>query len=735
MPAMADSLLGPLAGLDDEQRAVAQALHGPVVVLAGAGTGKTRAITHRIAHGTATGAHDPRRTLAVTFTTRAAGEMRSRLRELGVDGVQVRTFHSAALRQLRYFWPRISNGTFPELLPSKARLVAEAAGRARLPNDAATVRDLASDLEWAKVNFVAGQAIGELAARVGRDLAIDAVQLARLQSAYEDVKTTRGLLDFEDILLVTSGAIADRPDIADEVRKAYRWFTVDEFQDVNPLQNRLLRLWLGERDDVCVVGDANQTIYTFTGASPQYLTGFRASYPDATEVRLVRCYRCTPQIVALANNVITGGGRIRAVGSNPSPLVLLSQRPAGSDPTVEAWSDDVEEADQVARRVRGYLATGTPARDIAVLFRVNAQSAALEEAFAEAGVPVVLRGTERFFDRPEVREAVTRLRGAARGGSTVGPLGETVRAVLGSAGWAEAAPRTAGAVRERWESLAALVTLADELAGHLADSLPAFIAELDARAELQHAPVADGVTLASIHSAKGLEWRVVFVVGASDGLLPLQYADTPREVEEERRLTYVAITRAADHLHLSWARSRQPGGRAGRSPSRFLAEALAGSREAGDALAAGVVRRGTGRVRTERARKGPAQCRVCRKGLVTAKERTLGRCGGCPATLDEDLLAALRAWRLRVAKEGRVPAFTVFTDTTLIAIAEQKPADEDTLAQIPGLGPMKLHAYGEAVLTLADHRLTPPRAPVTLFAAAGWRLLAAGTGMTYCPCH
>ncbi len=684
-----------LDGLDDEQRAVAEALHGPVVVLAGAGTGKTRAITHRIAHGVETGQHDPRRTLAVTFTTRAAGEMRSRLRILGVEGVQVRTFHSAALRQLRFFWPRLSGGEFPELLPSKARLVAEAASRCRLPTDTATIRDLAADLEWAKVNFLTGPAIGERAASVSRNLTVDASDLARAQSAYEDAKTARGLLDFEDVLLVTAGALADRPDIADQVRATYRWFTVDEYQDVNPLQHRLLGQWLGERDDLCVVGDANQTIYSFTGATPSYLTSFRTVHPDATEVRLVRCYRCTPEIVTLANAVIS-----RASENPDQALVLRSQRPAGPEPTVEVWPDDVEEADQVSRRVAQHLKDGIAARDIAVLFRINAQSAALEEAFAEAGVPVVLRGTERFFDRPEVREAVTRLRGAARGESGGGPLGDEVRAVLGTAGWTPQPPRTAGAVRERWESLSALATLADELAAGLEDSLPAFVAELDARAELQHAPVVDGVTLASVHAAKGLEWKVVFVVGCSDGLLPLQYAETPAQVEEERRLAYVAITRAADRLHLSWARARQPGGRAVRSVSPFLAEALAGSRSAGEALTGGVVRRGSGRARGERQRKGPAKCRICRKGLVTAPERTLGRCRNCPSDLNEGLFDALRAWRLNVAREKAVPAYVVFTDVTLMAIAEQVPSDEDALAQIPGIGPRKLADYGDDLLEM-----------------------------------
>ncbi|MFN8173104.1 MAG: ATP-dependent DNA helicase UvrD2 [Candidatus Nanopelagicales bacterium] len=692
----------PLDGLDDEQRAVAEALHGPVVVLAGAGTGKTRAITHRIAHGARTGAHDPRRTLAVTFTTRAAGEMRGRLRALGVDGVQVRTFHAAALRQLRYFWPRLSSGAFPELLPSKSRLVAEAASRCRLPTDTATVRDLASDLEWAKVNFLSGARLAAGATQAGRTLSVEPEQLAAVQEAYERAKDARSLLDFEDVLLVTAGALGERPDIADEVRSTYRWFTVDEFQDVNPLQHRLLTLWLGDRDDVCVVGDANQTIYSFTGASPAYLTGFRDAFADATEVRLVRCYRCTPQVVELANRVIAARDRgTAAAGSSAAELRLVSQRPAGEAVEVRSWADDVEEAQQVAARIRRYLDDGVPGRDIAVLFRVNAQSAELESALSDLGIAAQLRGTERYFERPEVREGITRLRGAARAGGGGGPLADEVRAVLGAAGWTAEPPRTTGAVRERWESLAALVALADELPGD--PTLSDFVAELDARASVSHAPVADAVTLASIHSAKGLEWRVVFVVGCSDGLLPLLYAETPEQVEEERRLTYVAITRAADRLHLSWARSRQPGGRATRNVSRFLA-ALP-SVGGGPAPAGGVSRRGSGKQRSERSRTGPATCRVCRKALVTPPERTLGRCQTCPSDIDVELLDALRAWRLETSRAQSVPAYVVFTDVTLTAVAEQRPDGLDALARIPGIGPKKLDAYGEVVLGLVrDHR-------------------------------
>ena len=677
-----------LAGLDDEQRAVAEAVEGPVVVLAGAGTGKTRAITHRIAYGVATGAHDPRRSLAVTFTNRAAGEMRGRLRTLGVEGVQVRTFHAAALRQLRYFWPRLSGNAFPELIASKSRLVVEAARTAGLATNSALLRDLASDIEWAKVSQLDSEGLLTSPLAANRNWSVDVAQFAKVFSAYDEIKHDRGLLDFEDVLLVTVGALTTRPDIADEIQSAYRWFTVDEYQDVNPLQHRLLTLWRGDRDDLCVVGDASQTIYSFTGARSEYLRTFRTEFPDATEVRLVRCYRCTPEIVSVANSVIS---------SSPGALALVSQQPAGPVPTIESCADDPDEAMTVATRIRARIDSGIAPRDIAVLFRVNAQSAELESALAELGIPVVLRGVERFFDRPEVREGITRLRGAARAGGLTGPLADDVSAILTSAGWTPEAPRTSGAVRERWESLAALVALATEIDAQVGGDLTAFIAELDHRAEVQHAPTADGVTLASLHSAKGLEWDSVFLVGCSEGLLPLSYAETPEAIEEERRLCYVGMTRAKNLLHMTWSRSRTPGGRASRSVSRFIAALDDSAPERGEA---GV--RSRGKSRGERSRKGPATCRICGKGLVTAPERTIGRCRTCPSTYDEAVLDNLRRWRLHLSREKKVPAYVIFTDATLVALAEQMPSDEESLMEIPGIGPSKIDQYGEAVLSVLE---------------------------------
>lgn len=685
-----------LAGLDDEQRAVAESLEGPVMVLAGAGTGKTRAITHRIAYGVLTGAHDARRTLAVTFTNRAAGELRTRLRDLGVSGVQARTFHAAALRQLRYFWPRLSDRSFPDIAASKANLVARALSANDISPDTSLVRDVSSDIEWARVNFLDEHTLG--AGNVTRALSLDPGQLARVMSSYEEVKSDRGVIDFEDVMIVLVGALSTDDSIAREVRTAYRWFTVDEYQDVNPVQHELMRLWRGDRDDLCVVGDPSQTIYSFTGASPKYLLDFPREFPDATTVRLVRCYRCSPQIVELANSLIHAGV------SSQNAVTLRSQVAGGPVPSVVDYTDDTAEARELAERIKADIASGVRPRDIAVLYRINAQAVEVESALTDAGIPITIRGSERFFDRAEVKEALSRLRAAARfaEGAASGDLVTDVGDVLSAMGWSSQQPTTTGAVRERWESLAALVELARE---STTSTLAEFVDHLDERASAQFAPVPDGVTLASIHAAKGLEWPIVHVVGCSDGLIPLQHADGADQVEEERRLLYVAMTRAGRELRLSWARSRQPGGRANRTRSRFLDD-ISSVPAQGDES---VVRRGratrdgvTGS--GKRKRRGPASCRICKKALVTPGERTIGRCRACPADFDEEFLDRLKAWRLAQATERQVPAYVVFTDATLIAIAEQLPLDEDSLSAIPGIGPAKLAAYGAELMELVGSR-------------------------------
>jgi len=682
-----------LSGLDDEQAAVARAVSGPVRVLAGAGTGKTRAITHRIAHSVVIGESEADRTLAVTFTNRAAGEMRHRLRELGAERVQVRTFHAAALRQLRFFWPQLSPTVFPELMSSKAPIVGRALSFCKVDSDSAMVRDVSGDIEWCKSNMIDSH----LVSKAKRDFSIDVATFSKVFDSYENIKKERNLLDFEDILTLMGAAMRTRGDIESAIHKAYRWFTVDEFQDVNPLQKNLLDLWLGDRDDLCVVGDPSQTIYSFTGASASYLNKFTEQFPQATQIELVRCYRCTPEITSMANAVIAGGN---------GAVTLRSQRPSGPPPKVTAFADDNDEAVGVAQQMRTLIDSGIAPADIAVLFRINAQSAEYEAALDEAKIPFVLRGTERFFDRPEVKTAITLLRGDAKNSAIDHmkiSLADHVGAVLSGTGWSPEPPRGTGAMREKWESLLALMTMAQESPADM--SLAEFIAELDSRASVEHAPGADAVTLASIHSAKGLEWSVVFLIGCSEGLLPLSYADTSDSVEEERRLAYVGVSRAGSQLFISWAKARTPGGKTTRSLSRFFADLPAGVFDGTLAgipagKRAGSVIAGASTATGNRKRKGPRPCRVCGKGLVTAGERTLGHCNGCPVSIDEALFEQLRDWRKQRAAAKSVPAYIVFTDATLTAIAEQRPNNLNDLAEIPGVGPAKLTEFGQEVLDL-----------------------------------
>ncbi|MEV7616426.1 ATP-dependent DNA helicase UvrD2 [Streptomyces sp. NPDC089799] len=696
-PDVAESADAVLLGLDPEQREVATTLRGPVCVLAGAGTGKTRAITHRIAYGVRSGAFKPASVLAVTFTNRAAGEMRGRLRGLGAEGVQARTFHSAALRQLHYFWPKAVGGDLPRLVERKVQLVAEAGARCSVRLDRNELRDVTGEIEWSKVTQIIPGDYAAAAVKAGREAPRDMAEIARIYAAYEQLKRDRGMIDFEDVLLLTVAILQDQPFIADQIRSQYQHFVVDEYQDVSPLQQRLLELWLGDRDSLCVVGDASQTIYSFTGATPDHLLNFRNRFPQATVVKLIRDYRSTPQVVHLANGLL-GQARGRAADHR---LELVSQREPGPDPAYAEYPDEPAEAEGVARRVRDLIAAGVPAGEIAVLFRINAQSEVYEQALADAGVPYQLRGAERFFERQEVGRAVLALRGAAHSGARdplladVVDLAGQVRAVLSATGWTPEPPAGSGAVRDQWESLAALVRLAEDFGrARPAATLADLVAELDERRAAQHAPTVQGVTLASLHAAKGLEWDAVFLVGLTDGMLPITYARTDEQIEEERRLLYVGVTRARLHLTLSWALSRSPGGRASRKPSRFLTGLRPGSAAAGHRAPA------EGGGSRKRSRRGPVLCRVCGKTLTEAGEVKLMRCEDCPSDMDEGLYERLRDWRATQAKAQGLPAYCVFTDKTLMAIAEAAPDEPGELAVIPGVGSRKLDRYGADVLAI-----------------------------------
>ena len=653
-----------LNALDPDQRAVATQVAGPLAVLAGAGTGKTRAITYRIAYGAAVGAFDPSNVLAVTFTQRAAFEMRHRLAQLGVPKAQARTFHSAALRQLRHFWPTVVGGPLPDVIPHKASLVAASAARLGITIDRTNVRDIAAEVEWAKVSMIDAAHYASRVARLRRDVpaGLDAGDMARLLDVYEDAKNERGVIDFEDILIYLCGMLQERADVASIVRKQYRSFVVDEFQDVNLLQSRLLDLWLGGRHDVCVVGDVAQTIYSFTGASPDYLTGFGRKHPGARIVELTRDYRSTPQIVSLANDVLARSSQ------REGTVRLSSQRDGGAHVGYCTYDDDHAEAEGVAASIADLIDAGMAPHSIAVLMRTNGQSQAFEEALGARGIPVAVAGGKPFFARDDVRTAISRLRAAAAAATDDGSVGEIVRDVLSGVGWAPEAP-SGQAGSERWSNMNAIVGWADD---SQAQTLSAFVAELDERVAYQVEPDKAGVELATIHAAKGLEWDAVFLVGVAEGLLPISYAKTAAAREEERRLLYVAVTRARDLLTLSWARSRGADGRGKRKRSRLL-----------DGI-------------------WPEEARVgAPKKRARASTRALNQAFEEEASPQAiELFGRLKAWRLEVSRQAGVPPFAVFTDQTLRDITQAMPKNTTQLRVIRGIGDVKVQRFAAPVLAL-----------------------------------
>lgn len=694
-----------LDDLDPEQRQVATALTGPVAVIAGAGTGKTRAITYRIAYGVATGTYNPTSVLAVTFTTRAAGELRARLQQLGAYGVQARTFHSAALRQAQYFWPRVYGGELPQVMDNRMGLVAEAAGRLRVRVDTPGLRDLVSEISWAKVSNVSPEDYPRLAAQHNRQLvSYDPETVSRVFASYENAKRDRGRIDFEDILLCAAALMSEHAEIAETIRRTYRHLVVDEYQDVSPLQEALLNLWRGNRAELCVVGDPAQTIHSFAGAQAGYLTGFGQRFPDATVIRLVRDYRSTPQVVRCANSIMAPPND-DAARQGFRPVVLQAQQSAGPEVEFVESPDESGEAADVADWLAQQAAEGVAFRDMAVLFRINAQSPPIEQALADRNIPYLVRGGERFYERPEVRQALLTLRTTARTmtGTEQGSAVEQVKDVLITLGWTQQPPEGAGALRERWESLAALLSVAEDLQAE-ADveaaasegssevlSLAAVSAELDRRAEAQHVPTAQGVTVSTLHSAKGLEWDAVALLGIHEGSLPFVLATSPEQVSEEQRLLYVGVTRARRLLRVSWSRTRNGNGQA-RKPSRFLQSVLP------DSLRAPA--NGQRAARRSRHSALSMHCRSCGRSLTEAAERKIGRHLDCPATYDERTMALLREWRRQEAADQKLPAYCIFTDATLIAIAEGRPRSTADLIKVQGLGRTKADKYGEHLLAI-----------------------------------
>jgi len=552
-------VLNTLDGLDESQRVVATTWGGPLCVLAGAGTGKTRALTHRIAHGVAEGKYQPEQVLALTFTTKAASEMGQRLRALGVRGVATRTFHSAALRQLQHFWPTITGGRLPDIAPSKAPLIAKTLDQLSLSVDTAVVRDLAGDIEWRKVHAYTLEDYRLKRAELGKSLpgGLSLEVVASIHERYEQVKDEQGRIDFEDVLLGTLGMLETEQRVVDRVRAQYGVFLVDEYQDVSPLQHKLLEVWLGSREDLVVVGDASQTIYSFAGASSSYLLEFPERYPRGTVVKLERNYRSGEHIVRAANHIMLGRPgalTLEAQGGSPEPIHRHVAR------------TDEAEARYVATTIKGLIEEGIAPDGIAVLLRFGAQSLAIESALRAEGIGVRIHGATPFFDEAHVKRALMEIRGAAVAG-VQGTLVQVVEDILFGLGLQGDAPDHQGAERNRHDDLAALRALAQSMPS--GSTVTEFSDLLADRSGAGDAPAVGAVTITTVHSAKGREWPVVFVVGLSEGMFPISYATTEDAIEEERRLFYVAVTRAQQLLHLSMA-ERGRAEQSPRVPSRFL---------------------------------------------------------------------------------------------------------------------------------------------------------------------
>ena len=663
-----------LDGLNPAQAEAVSTEATPLCILAGAGSGKTRVLTRRIAHRILTGSAEARHVVALTFTRKAAGELGSRLSALGVrDQVVAGTFHAIAYAQLRRRWADRDERA-PALLDRKVRIIAPLLGAGTAKGSvAAMAADVAGEIEWAKARLVTADHYEAAAELAGRTSPLTHAQVAAKYRQYEEEKRRRGLVDFDDLLALCASAIESDPDFAAAQRWKFRHLFVDEFQDVNPAQFRLLQAWLGNNRDLCVVGDPNQAIYSWNGADPTLLTRFDRRFRGAATVNLQDNYRSTPQILAVANAVLADGSqRSSELKANVSE---------GPVPTVTAYDSDEAEARGIASRVRTAHRPGTSWGRMAVLTRTNAQLVLVEQALRTARIPFRTRSGS-LTDQPEVRDALDSLR-RARARTTF------------EAQIADIDLMASEAVDDRQLNLEQLARLAREFAAVDTEAtLDGFIAWLKATVKPGDTDNnADAVELTTFHRAKGLEWPVVFVAGLEKGLAPISRATTPEAEAEERRLVYVALTRAREEVHCSWAERRTFGARTvNRSPSPYLEPIEVTCR----ALKSGQTRPDV------RALLAAERSRL-RSLEAKAPKRRSGALGKVPvADADAALFEALKAWRATAAKAANVPAYVVFHDSTLAAVAAIKPRSHTALLDVQGLGPVKAARYGDALLDVVS---------------------------------
>lgn len=664
---MLDTTEPMLSGLDDAQREAVTHPTSPLRIIAGAGAGKTRVLTRRIAFHSAADAIDPRRVLALTFTRKAAGELNSRLRSLGLrDAVAAGTFHGIAYAQLRRYWAD-KNRTAPGLLDRKASLVARVLPRGL---GETAVLDVISEIEWAKARVVSADEYEAAALAADRRPAAPLALMAEAYRRYEQEKKARRVVDFDDLLSLCRRALESDVEFGAAQRWRFRHLFVDEFQDVNPSQFALLKAWLGSSDDLCVVGDPRQAIYSWNGADASYINDFDQHFPGAATVELRNNYRSTPQVMAVAQAVLRGASTLADT---------IATRADGPLPRIKVFENDSVEARGVARAVRDAHGPGTRWADQAILVRTNAQIPLLEEALRKAQIPFRTRGGG-LLRLPEARSIVRGLERSNRPlAVTITDLSSSPDEVIDLTDDGESAPDT------RQTIVDAIVRLAYEYLsidpGATGAAFSSWLQTTTGGDEVDDRT--DAIDVATFHAAKGLEWPIVHLAGLESGLVPISFARTSDAQAEEQRLFYVALTRAEHTIHCSWAKERQFGARSSsRNPSPYLA------------LVEDALDRLSGKTRPIDHRKQAA-----------AQRSRLGTAGRAKPDTSDPLVAALKTWRSNTSRAANVPAYVVFSDATLEAIASSKPKTRVALGRVPGIGPVKLDRYADVLLKIVTENV------------------------------
>ncbi len=633
----ADALI---ADLDADQRAAVTTESRLVAVIAGAGSGKTRVLTRRIAHRIATDAADPRHTLALTFTREAAGEMRKRLLRLGIrEHVEAGTFHSVMLGVLKQRWADTERRPLT-VVNDRRRLVGDTIDA----GDRRSLGAYVAEIDWASARGIDARGYASAARREQRHPAPGVDGCASVYADFETLKRRRGVIDFDDVLSHTIRDLRRDDGFADAVRWRFRHLLVDEAQDLNPLQHTLVDLLRMGRDDLFLVGDPSQAIYAFNGADPSLLVEVETRFPGVEVIRLPVNHRCTPQIVAAGVHVLT-------ITEQPSPLV--SNR---ADGAIVERVEAADEADE-ARRIVTFLLRSDPnlirTGETAVLARTNAQLGLIADAIERAGLPVRRHATASGTPlQAAVRQvaalgSASRLRGWAHDILDAPPIAQSLRHRTPQPGRGGDPSSDADSDPERRVATAVLEFLREQ---PLADGA-AFRAWVATTNPFDDAST-DGVDLLTFHAAKGREWHTVVVTGVESSLVPHKSASTTAARAEEGRLLYVAFTRATDRLLVTHAARR--GGYA-RTVSAFIAEL-----DLTEPVAAPPPQRVRARV--------------------------------------DPLIGALREWRDEAARRADILPAQLCSDRDLASIARERPASIEQLAAATSFGQITAERLAPQIL-------------------------------------